>query len=64
MCGKTIKDEIRNEYIQEQRGVALMGDRLREARLRWIEHIHCMPTTMSDVKSDIPNQLPPKLVYL
>ncbi|XP_070014029.1 uncharacterized protein [Nicotiana sylvestris] len=39
MCGHTRMDKIRNEDIREKVGVAPMEDKMREARLRWFEHI-------------------------
>ena len=36
MCRHTRRDNIRNEVIQENLGVA---DNMREARLRWFEHV-------------------------
>ncbi|GMP22599.1 hypothetical protein CsSME_00000546 [Camellia sinensis var. sinensis] len=39
ICGKTVKDIIRNEYIREWVGVAPIEDKLRENRLRWFDHI-------------------------
>ena len=34
ISGKTMRDRLRNEYIWEHLGVALVGDKLRETRLR------------------------------
>ncbi|KAG5591215.1 hypothetical protein H5410_041729 [Solanum commersonii] len=39
MCGHTRSDKIRNEVIREKVGVASVVDKLREARLRWFEHV-------------------------
>ena len=41
ICGKTKKDKIRNECFREHVGVASIGDKIREARLRWFGHVHC-----------------------
>ena len=40
MCGKTNKDRIRNEQLGVLR-VASIGDKLRETRFRWFEHVQC-----------------------
>lgn len=37
MYGKTRKDAIKNEHIQEHLGVASIGHELREIHLRWFE---------------------------
>ncbi|VFQ79148.1 unnamed protein product [Cuscuta campestris] len=39
MCGKTRLDRISNEVIRRQVGMALVEDKLREARLRWFGHV-------------------------
>ena len=39
ICGKTLKDRIRNEHIREMVGVAPIEDKMRENRLRWFGHI-------------------------
>ncbi|PKA57507.1 ataxia telangiectasia mutated family protein [Apostasia shenzhenica] len=39
MCGYIQKDKMRNEYIRQKVGVALIEDNLRESRLRWFGHI-------------------------
>ncbi|KAF3666290.1 Proteasome subunit beta type-7 [Capsicum annuum] len=39
MCGHTRKDRVRNEIIREKVGVASMGDKMREMRLRWFGHV-------------------------
>ena len=37
--GKTMKDRIRKERIQEHLGVASLGDKLGETCLRWFGHV-------------------------
>lgn len=39
MCGHTRLDKIRNEVIRDKVGVASIGDKLRESRLRWFGHV-------------------------
>ena len=39
MCGHTRLDKVRNEVIRHKVGVASIGDKLREARLRWFGHV-------------------------
>ena len=39
MCGHTRMDKIRNEEIRSKLGVASIGSKLREARLRWFGHV-------------------------
>ncbi|MES6371410.1 hypothetical protein U6J70_12350, partial [Cutibacterium acnes] len=39
MSGKTRKDKIRNEFIRGSLGVAPIGDKMRESRLRWFGHV-------------------------
>ena len=39
MCGHTRLDKIRNEVIRDKIGVASIGDKLRESRLRWFGHV-------------------------
>ncbi|KAK4372544.1 hypothetical protein RND71_007928 [Anisodus tanguticus] len=39
MCGHTRRDRIRNDDIREKVGVALVDDKMREARLRWFRHV-------------------------
>ena len=43
ICGKTLKDRIRNEHIREIVGVAPIEDKMRENRLRWFGHIQRKP---------------------
>ena len=44
MCGKTMMDKVRNEDIRSLVKVAPIEDKMRENRLRWIDHIGCRPT--------------------
>ena len=37
--GVTRKDEIRNEYVRGTAKIAKLGDKLRNARLRWYGHV-------------------------
>ena len=39
ICGKTLKDRIRNKHIVEMVGVAPIEDKMRENRLWWFGHI-------------------------
>lgn len=39
MCGHLRSDKIRNETIGEKMGVASVVNKMREARLRWFEHV-------------------------
>ena len=39
MCGKTRKDNVRNEDIHHQVGIAPIEDKLRENYLRWFGYI-------------------------
>ena len=43
MSGITRRDRIRNEYIRESLGVAPLGEKLRECRLRWYGHMQRRP---------------------
>ena len=43
MCGKTKKDKIRNERFREHLGVATIGDKIKETRLRWFAHLQRRP---------------------
>ena len=37
--GVTRKNKIRNEYVRETAKIAKLGDKLRNARLRWYGHV-------------------------
>ena len=37
--GVIIKDQIRNEYVRGTAKIAKLGDKLRNARLRWYGHV-------------------------
>ena len=37
--GVTRKDKIRNEYVRGTAKIAKLGDKLRNARLRWYGHV-------------------------
>ncbi|KAG5603333.1 hypothetical protein H5410_034703 [Solanum commersonii] len=39
ICGHTRKDTFRNEDIRDKVVVVSMVDKMREARLRWFEHV-------------------------
>ena len=45
MSGKTRKDKIRNEFIRGGLGVAPIGDKMRESRLRWFGYVQQRPMT-------------------
>ncbi|KAL4179082.1 hypothetical protein AMTRI_Chr13g118290 [Amborella trichopoda] len=45
MSGKTRRDRIRNESIGENLGIAPIGDKMRESRLRWAGHVWHQPST-------------------
>ena len=53
ICGKTLKERIRNEHIREMVGVAPIEDKMRENRLRWFGHIQRKPLDASVRKSDL-----------
>ena len=53
ICGKTLKDRIRNEHIQEIVGVAPIEDKMRENRLRWFGHVQRKPLDAPVRKSDL-----------
>ncbi|KAK3519815.1 hypothetical protein QTP70_006472 [Hemibagrus guttatus] len=49
--GVTRLDRIRNEYIRGTAHVGRLGDKVREARLRWFGHVQRRETlTASSVK--------------
>ena len=37
--GETRKDKIRNEYLRGTAKIARLGDKLRNAKLRWYGHV-------------------------
>ena len=39
MCGKTMRDKIRNEQIRKMIEVAPIEEKIRENRLQWFGHI-------------------------
>ena len=39
LCGCTMLDRIQNRLYREKLGVVAMGEKLREGRLRWFEHV-------------------------
>ncbi|KAG5581552.1 hypothetical protein H5410_052179 [Solanum commersonii] len=39
MCGLAKRDRIRNVDIRDKMGVASVKDKMREAGLRWFEHV-------------------------
>ncbi|KAL4179182.1 hypothetical protein AMTRI_Chr13g118790 [Amborella trichopoda] len=45
MSGKTRRDRIRNDSIQENLGVTPTGNKMRESRFRWAGHVWCRPST-------------------
>ena len=44
MYGKTRNERIRNEYIREHLGIASIGEKLRETRLKSFGHVKHRPT--------------------
>jgi hypothetical protein len=56
MCGKTRKDKIRNERFREHLGVAPIGDKIRETRLRWFGHVERRPV-MAPVRKSLDIQV-------
>ncbi|KAK3523060.1 hypothetical protein QTP86_012657 [Hemibagrus guttatus] len=46
--GVTRLDRIRNEYIRGTAHVGRLGDKVREARLRWFGHVQRRETTEED----------------
>ena len=42
ICGKTLKDKMNNDKIQEMTGVVRLEEFLREKRLRWLGHVERM----------------------
>ncbi|KAL4198985.1 hypothetical protein AMTRI_Chr03g48830 [Amborella trichopoda] len=53
MSGKTRRDRIRNESIRENLGVAPIGDKMRESRLRWSGYVLCRPSTTLDRRCEL-----------
>ena len=53
ICGKILKDRIRNEHIREMVGAALIKNKMRENRLQWFVHIKQRPLNASIRKSDL-----------
>ena len=53
MCGKTMKNRIRNANIRDMVGIAPIEDKLRENRLRWFRRICCRPIDAVVRRSDI-----------
>ncbi|KAK3558175.1 hypothetical protein QTP86_011873 [Hemibagrus guttatus] len=45
--GVTRLDKIRNEYIRGTAHVGRLGDKVREARLRWFGHVHSVQRILS-----------------
>jgi hypothetical protein len=43
ICGHTRKNRIRNDYIKDKLGVALIQEKLVQHRLRWSGHIQRRP---------------------
>jgi len=43
ICGHMRLDNIRNKVIRGKIGVAFIEDKIRDARLRWFEHIRRRP---------------------
>ena len=43
MCGKTLRDKVRNEDIRTKIGVASIEEKMRENRLRWFGHVRRKP---------------------
>ncbi|XP_049886259.1 uncharacterized protein LOC126380707 [Pectinophora gossypiella] len=43
MCGVTMLDKIRNEYVRGSLGVRDISEKLQESRLRWFGHVKRRP---------------------
>ena len=52
MCGKTLRDRIKNENIRSMVGVAPIEAKIKEHRLRWFGHVYRRPTDAVVKKSD------------
>ncbi|KAK3542048.1 hypothetical protein QTP86_011348 [Hemibagrus guttatus] len=48
--GVTRLDRIRNEYIRGTAHVGCLGDKVREARLRWFGHVQRRENTTASVR--------------
>ena len=44
MYGNTRRYKVRNEDIRIKIGVASIKEKMRENRLRWLDHVRCRPT--------------------
>ncbi|KAL4185508.1 hypothetical protein AMTRI_Chr10g6290 [Amborella trichopoda] len=53
MSGKTKNDRIQNEFIQENLGVAPIGDKIKDSRVRWAGDAWCRPSTTPVRKCDL-----------
>ena len=53
MCGKTMKDKIRNERIHKMIEAAPIEEKMRENRLQWFCHIQRRPINVPIRKNDI-----------
>ena len=42
-CGHTMRDRVRNEVIRDRVGVAPIGEKLIQHRLRWFGHVQRRP---------------------
>ncbi|KAL4179859.1 hypothetical protein AMTRI_Chr13g122250 [Amborella trichopoda] len=45
MSGKTRRDRIPNKSIRENLSMTPIGDKMRESRLRWVDHVWRRPST-------------------
>ena len=53
MCGKTMRDRVRNERVHKMIKVAPIKEKMRENRLRWFGYIQRRPTNAPVRKSDV-----------
>ncbi|KAK3546326.1 hypothetical protein QTP70_025678 [Hemibagrus guttatus] len=60
--GVTRLDRIRNEYIRGTAHVGRLGDKVREARLRWFGHVQRRERV--PVKQEQPGAFPPRRTYI